>query len=96
MPRPIGRRGSAAATTRYALEIPKGLSLLAFHDPNAEVRGLRSVERTLWPPVVPVHLGFQVMVALGTYLALAGAWVLTVMLWFAGLTVNEFVPPLLL
>src|SRR6201996_9541716 len=27
-------------TTRYAIEIPHGLSLLAFHDPNATVRGL--------------------------------------------------------
>src|SRR5262249_53457335 len=28
------------ATTRYAVEIPYGLSLLAFHDPNAVVKGL--------------------------------------------------------
>src|SRR6185437_6114020 len=29
----------AAEHTRYAIEIPRGLSLLAFHDPDAEVRG---------------------------------------------------------
>ena len=36
-----------AAQTHYAIEIPGGLSLLAFHDPEAEVKGLRhSRERT--------------------------------------------------
>lgn len=28
--------------TRYAIEIPYGLSLLAYHDPTAEVRGIKS------------------------------------------------------
>ena len=65
-----------AARTRFAIEIPRGLSLLAFHDPNAEVRGLEAFPRELWPPVAPVHLGFQVMVALGTIMALVSAWAL--------------------
>ena len=52
--------------TRFAIEIPHGLSLLAFHDPNAEVKGLDAVPRELWPPVMPVHFGFQIMVGLGT------------------------------
>jgi cytochrome bd ubiquinol oxidase subunit I len=64
----------AAETTRYAIEIPWGLSLLAFHDPHAEVRGLESVARDLWPPVVPVHLSFQIMTTLGTAMALASLW----------------------
>jgi cytochrome bd ubiquinol oxidase subunit I len=64
----------AAARTRYALEIPYGLSLLAFHDPNAEVKGLNAVGRDLWPPVAPVHVGFQVMVGLGTAMALVCVW----------------------
>ena len=55
--------------TRWALEIPYGLSLLAFHDPHALVRGLRSVPRAGRPPVAVVHLAFQVMVALGTVMA---------------------------
>jgi cytochrome bd ubiquinol oxidase subunit I len=54
----------------FALEIPRGLSLLAFHDPSAEVKGLTAFPRDLWPPIVPVHLGFQVMVGLGTAMAL--------------------------
>jgi cytochrome d ubiquinol oxidase subunit I len=36
-------------TTRYALELPRGLSLLAFSDPNAEVKGLDAFPRDEWP-----------------------------------------------
>ncbi|HSC32936.1 MAG TPA: cytochrome ubiquinol oxidase subunit I [Gemmatimonadaceae bacterium] len=64
-----------AERTRWALEIPDGLSLLAFHDPHAVVRGLDAVPRRDWPPVPIVHVAFQVMVALGTYLALLGLWI---------------------
>jgi len=65
-----------AQKTRFAIEIPGGLSFLAFHDPNAEVKGLDAVARELWPPVVPVHLGFQLMVGLGTAMALVSIWAL--------------------
>jgi len=60
--------------TRFSIEIPRGLSLLAFHDPDAEVKGLTAFRRDMWPPVVPVHLGFQIMVALGTAMAAIAAW----------------------
>ncbi|HEX6535460.1 MAG TPA: cytochrome ubiquinol oxidase subunit I [Gemmatimonadaceae bacterium] len=63
-----------ARETRHAIEIPYGLSLLAFHDPRAEVRGLDAVPRENWPPVAIVHVAFQVMVALGTYMALVSLW----------------------
>jgi cytochrome d ubiquinol oxidase subunit I len=62
--------------TRFALEIPYGLSLLAFHDPRAEVRGLNAVPVEDWPPVLPVHAGFQIMVGLGTLMALTSVWAL--------------------
>jgi cytochrome d ubiquinol oxidase subunit I len=52
----------------YVIEIPKGLSLLAFDDPNAEVKGLRDFPRDLWPNVRVVHLAFQIMVGAGTAL----------------------------
>jgi cytochrome d ubiquinol oxidase subunit I len=55
--------------TRFALEIPHGLSLLAFHDPDAEVKGLEAFPREIWPNTALVHLAFQVMVGLGTLLA---------------------------
>jgi len=60
--------------TRWALEIPRGLSLLAFHDPHAEVRGLRSVPPEDRPPVRIVHVGFQTMVGLGSAMALVALW----------------------
>jgi cytochrome d ubiquinol oxidase subunit I len=61
--------------TRYAIKIPYGLSLLAFHDPNARVRGLNEFPRDQWPNVRIVHVAFQIMVALGTYLALLSLWI---------------------
>jgi len=60
--------------TRFALEIPRGLSLLAFHDLDARVQGLDAVPQDEWPNVPAVHLAFQLMVALGTYLALVAVW----------------------
>jgi cytochrome d ubiquinol oxidase subunit I len=62
-------------TTRYGIEIPGLLSLLAHHDPSAVVIGLDSIPRDEWPPVPIVHLAFQVMVGLGSFLALLAAWV---------------------
>lgn len=59
---------------RFGLEIPAGLSLLAFHDPGAEVKGLDQVPREDWPNVPVVHLAFQIMVALGSALALVAVW----------------------
>jgi cytochrome d ubiquinol oxidase subunit I len=60
--------------TRWAIQIPYGLSLLAFHDPHAEVKGLKSFPRSDWPPVAVVHIAFQVMVALGTSMAVVALW----------------------
>ncbi len=68
---------AAREETRWALEIPHGLSLLAYHDPDARVQGLRDVARADRPPVAVVHLAFQVMVALGSAMALvalAAGW----------------------
>jgi len=57
---------------RYGVEIPKLLSLLAYHDPNATVRGLDTVPTGQRPPVNVVRVAFQVMVGIGTVLALLG------------------------
>jgi cytochrome d ubiquinol oxidase subunit I len=59
----------------YAIRIPGGLSFLAFGDPDAEVKGLEEFPRDEWPNVPIVHTAFQIMVALGTYLALLSLWV---------------------
>jgi len=58
------------------IPIPKGLSLLAFHDPNAEVRGLDAVPAADRPPVNVVRISFQLMVSIGTFLAALSAWYL--------------------
>jgi cytochrome d ubiquinol oxidase subunit I len=75
-----GLPDETSMTTRWAIEIPRGLSLLAFHDPNAEVQGLEEFPHDEWPPVAITHIAFQVMVALGTYMAIVGAWAAIVML----------------
>ena len=63
--------------TRWAIEIPAGLSILAYGDADAEVLGLSDVEPDLRPPVLITHLAFQLMVGIGFLLmAVAGygAW----------------------
>jgi cytochrome d ubiquinol oxidase subunit I len=53
----------------YGIRLPRLLSLLAFHDPNAEVQGLDAVPPEDLPPVNVVRLSFQTMVGIGTALA---------------------------
>lgn len=68
---------SERETVRYAVEIPYGLSLLVYADPNATVRGLDQTPRDLWPPIGIVRTSFQVMVIVGfamAGLALVGFW----------------------
>src|SRR5215207_7622633 len=57
---------------RFGLEVPRLLSLLAQHDPNARVIGLDSVPAADRPPVNVVRIAFQTMVGIGTGLALLG------------------------
>ncbi|MEZ4521451.1 MAG: cytochrome ubiquinol oxidase subunit I [Thermomicrobiales bacterium] len=61
-------------TTRLGIEIPYGLSLLAHHDPNAEVTGLDQIPEDEQPPVTIVHLAFQIMVGIGFTLMGVGLW----------------------
>jgi cytochrome d ubiquinol oxidase subunit I len=68
----------AARTVRYALEIPRGLSFLAFADLDAEVMGLDRVPRDQWPPTMITHFAFQIMVGLGSIMAAVGAGFLLV------------------
>jgi cytochrome d ubiquinol oxidase subunit I len=62
----------------YAIAIPKGLSLIAFHNINAVVPGLNTVPRADWPIVNVVRLTFQTMVGIGSLLALVGVLFLVV------------------
>jgi cytochrome bd ubiquinol oxidase subunit I len=65
---------------RYGLKLPKLLSLLAFHDPNATVRGLDEVPAADRPPVNVVRLAFAAMVGIGTLMAIFGLALLV--LWW--------------
>jgi cytochrome d ubiquinol oxidase subunit I len=61
-----------AEETRYAIEIPKALSFLVHFDFNAEIMGLKDVPPENRPPVVVVHFAFQIMVACGMVMIVAG------------------------
>ena len=62
----------------YAIAIPKGLSLIAFHNINAVVPGLNTVPPADWPIVNVVRLCFQTMVGIGSLLAIVGVLYLVV------------------
>jgi cytochrome d ubiquinol oxidase subunit I len=64
----------------YGVPIPKLLSLLAYHDPNATVQGLDTVPADDRPPVNVVRFAFQTMVGIGSGLALLGT--VFVAAWF--------------
>ena len=61
---------------KFGVGIPKMLSVLAFHKPNARVEGLDAVPPAERPPVNVTRIAFQTMVGIGTLLALLGAIVL--------------------
>jgi cytochrome bd ubiquinol oxidase subunit I len=63
---------------KFGVAIPKMLSVLAFHKPNARVEGLDAVPPAQRPPVNITRIAFQTMVGIGTLLALLGAIVLYV------------------
>lgn len=60
--------------TPYAIEIPYMLSFLAYADFQATVRGLEDFPEDVWPPIVPVHISFQVMVGCGVLMVLVSLW----------------------
>jgi cytochrome d ubiquinol oxidase subunit I len=64
----------ARGEVRYGIEVPRLLSLLAKHDPNARIVGLDSVPPADRPPVNVVRYAFQTMAGIGTGLALLGVW----------------------
>lgn len=71
----LGWYGSDGRITG-GIEIPRLLSLLAAHDPNARISGLDAVAPADRPPVNVVRFAFQLMVALGTGLAALATWYL--------------------
>lgn len=60
--------------TRYAIEVPYALSILAYGDPHATVKGLNDFPADVHPPVAIVHISFQIMVACGVAMMLVALW----------------------
>jgi cytochrome bd ubiquinol oxidase subunit I len=56
----------------FAVEVPKGASLILKHDPDGEVKGIDAFAPDT-PPVAPLFFAFRIMLALGV-LMLAAAW----------------------
>jgi cytochrome d ubiquinol oxidase subunit I len=50
--------------------VPKLLSILAFHNPDAEIKGLKAFSPADRPPVLPLFCGYRAMLGIGTTLAL--------------------------
>ena len=65
-------------STNYGIKIPNMLSFLAFGNFHAEVKGLEDFPKDNWPPILPVHFAFQIMVGIGFLLAFVGIlfWVI--------------------
>ena len=70
----FGLPDDEAEVTRYKLEIPKLGSLILAHDPDGEIRGLKSWPRSERPPAAVIFWSFRIMVGLGVLMLLLGAW----------------------
>lgn len=57
---------------RYGIEIPSGLSLMLYFNPNAQVKGLDKIPTNDRPPVAATHLSFDAMVGSASLLVLIG------------------------
>lgn len=59
--------------TDYAVQIPKGASLILAHDIDAELQGLDAFKGA-HPPVAPVFWSFRVMVGMGMLMLVVAWW----------------------
>ena len=70
-----------AGVTRYAIEIPYLLSILAHGSPKSFVLGLNEFPPDQRPPVAIVHIAFQIMVACGVAMMFIALWGALRFLW---------------
>jgi cytochrome d ubiquinol oxidase subunit I len=70
-----------AGKTRYAIEIPKLASFLAFEDFDAEIKGLNSFPEDAVPNARITHFSFQAMVGIGMFMLFVAAWFWGLALW---------------
>lgn len=64
----FGLPDSDSQTIKYNIEIPKALSILAFNDPEAEIKGLDQYPRKDWPNVKAVFQTYHLMIAMWTWM----------------------------
>jgi cytochrome bd ubiquinol oxidase subunit I len=60
-------------TNHFAIEIPKGASLILKHDLDAELKGIDAFAPDV-APVAPVFFAFRVMVGIGVLMLVAAWW----------------------
>lgn len=60
-------------TNKFALEAPKGASLILTHHADGELKGLNEFENA-HPPVKPLFFGFRIMVGLGMLMLVVSWW----------------------
>jgi cytochrome bd ubiquinol oxidase subunit I len=66
----FGIPDAEAEKVHYPIEIPGALSLLAFGDTNAEVKGLKDFPKDERPPIAATFYSFHIMVLLGHWFIL--------------------------
>ena len=72
-----------------ALGIPKGLSILSYHDANAQVKGLNDFAPADRPPILVTFIAFRLMVAIGFLLVLL-ALLGVIFSWWGRLSNNRW------
>ncbi|MDH3593100.1 MAG: cytochrome ubiquinol oxidase subunit I [Planctomycetota bacterium] len=70
----LGYYDESTGEIKGGINIPDGLSLIAFHDPDATVQGLDTVPAEDRPPVNIVRYSFQFMVGIGSALMALVLW----------------------
>ncbi|HEX8468343.1 MAG TPA: cytochrome ubiquinol oxidase subunit I [Allosphingosinicella sp.] len=70
----IGHPNREAEKTRVLIEVPKLSSLILKHDPDAPLRGLKTVAKADRPPAEIVFWSFRTMVGLGLLMFALGLW----------------------
>ena len=70
-----------AGKARYAIEIPRLASFLAFEDFDAEIKGLNSFPEDAVPDARITHFSFQAMVGIGMFMLFVATWFWGLALW---------------